>query len=111
MLSDVAAAHDINYGVLRYFNVAGADPKKRSGQSTRDATHLIKVAVQAALGLRDHLDIFGTDYPTPDGTCVRDYIHVSDLVDAHLKLLQKMRRRPAAQLHPELRLRTGIFGS
>ena len=69
--------------VLRYFNVAGADPQCRTGQSTNGATHLIKVAVEAALGLRPKLDVFGTDYPTPDGTCVRDYIHVSDLVRAH----------------------------
>src|SRR5215207_242000 len=81
MLADVAAAHPITYGALRYFNVAGADPKKRSGQSTPFATHLIKVTAQAALGQRDHVDIFGTDFPTPDGTGVRDYIHVSDLVE------------------------------
>ena len=87
MLADVAAAHDINYGVLRYFNVAGADPKGRTGQSMAGATHLIKVATQAALGMRDHMDMYGTDYDTPDGTCVRDYIHVSDLVDAHALLL------------------------
>ncbi|HHS82761.1 MAG TPA: UDP-glucose 4-epimerase GalE, partial [Devosia sp.] len=91
MLADVAAAHDINYGVLRYFNVAGADPEGRIGQSTAGATHLIKVATQAALGLRDHLDIYGTDYDTPDGTCVRDYIHVCDLVDAHALLLDYLK--------------------
>ncbi|VAW19705.1 UDP-glucose 4-epimerase [hydrothermal vent metagenome] len=94
MLADSAAAHDINYGVLRYFNVAGADPEKRSGQSTKAATHLIKVAVQTALGFRDHLDVFGTDYETPDGTCIRDYIHVWDLVAAHALLLEKMRQKP-----------------
>jgi UDP-glucose 4-epimerase len=91
MLADVAAAHPIKYGVLRYFNVAGADPQGRSGQSTPFATHLIKVAAQTALGQRPKMDIFGTDYDTPDGTCVRDYIHVSDLVSAHLAALQHLR--------------------
>jgi UDP-glucose 4-epimerase len=91
MLADVAAAHPITYGVLRYFNVAGADPQGRSGQSTADATHLIKVASQAALGQRDHMSIFGTDFPTPDGTGIRDYIHVSDLVEAHALRLNYLR--------------------
>jgi len=91
MLADVAAAHPFTYGALRYFNVAGADPKKRSGQSTPLATHLIKVTAQAALGQRDHVDIFGTDFPTPDGTGVRDYIHVTDLVEAHWLLLNHLR--------------------
>jgi len=91
MLRDAAAAHDLRYVALRYFNVAGADPKGRTGQSTPDATHLIKVAVQAALGERDGLDIFGTDYDTPDGTCVRDYIHVADLVRAHSSALAHLR--------------------
>ncbi|RYE07500.1 MAG: UDP-glucose 4-epimerase GalE [Hyphomicrobiales bacterium] len=91
MLADVAAAHPIKYGVLRYFNVAGADPDKRSGQSTPLATHLIKVASQTALGQRAKMDIFGTDYETPDGTCVRDYIHVIDLIDAHALLLGHLR--------------------
>ena len=91
MLADVAAAHDISYGVLRYFNVAGADPGKRSGQSTPEATHLIKVACQVALGKREKMDIFGTDYETPDGTCVRDYIHVTDLIAAHALLLKHLR--------------------
>lgn len=91
MLADVAAAHPITYGALRYFNVAGADPHQRSGQSSPAATHLIKVASQAALGQRDHLDIYGTDYPTPDGTCVRDYIHVTDLAEAHALLLAHLR--------------------
>ena len=91
MLADVAAAHPLTYGALRYFNVAGADPQKRSGQSTPLATHLIKVACQTALGQRDHIDIFGTDFPTPDGTGVRDYIHVSDLIEAHALLLQYLR--------------------
>lgn len=91
MLADVAAAHPIKYGVLRYFNVAGADPKKRSGQSTPTATHLIKVAAQTALGQRPKMDIFGTDYETPDGTCIRDYIHVTDLIEAHKLLLDHLR--------------------
>jgi len=91
MLADVAAAHPITYGVLRYFNVAGGDPQKRSGQSTPAATHLIKVAAQTALGQRPKIDIFGTDYETPDGTCVRDYIHVSDLIEAHWLLLGQLR--------------------
>ena len=91
MLADTAFAHDLTYGVLRYFNVAGADPQKRSGQSTPLATHLIKVACQTALGQREKMDIFGTDYPTPDGTCVRDYIHVTDLVEAHALLLEHLR--------------------
>jgi UDP-glucose 4-epimerase len=91
MLADVAAAHPMTYGVLRYFNVAGADPGKRSGQSTPEATHLIKVACQTALGQRDKMNIFGTDYETPDGTCVRDYIHVTDLIAAHALLLGHLR--------------------
>jgi UDP-glucose 4-epimerase len=91
MLRDAAAAHPLGYVVLRYFNVAGADPQLRTGQSTRDATHLIKVAVQTALGMRPHMDVFGTDYPTPDGTCIRDYIHVSDLVAAHADALRYLR--------------------
>jgi UDP-glucose 4-epimerase len=92
MLADVAAAHpSFTFGALRYFNVAGADPQRRSGQSTPEATHLIKVTAQTALGLRDSVGIFGTDFPTPDGTGVRDYIHVSDLVDAHALLLDYLR--------------------
>jgi UDP-glucose 4-epimerase len=91
MLADVGAAHPITYGVLRYFNVAGADPKGRSGQSTPFATHLIKVACQTALGQREAMDIFGSDYPTPDGTCVRDYIHVTDLIEAHALLVGYLR--------------------
>jgi UDP-glucose 4-epimerase len=82
--------------VLRYFNVAGADPKKRSGQSSPTATHLIKVAAQAALGQRPSMGIFGTDFPTPDGTGVRDYIHVSDLVEAHALLLAYLRKGGAS---------------
>ena len=77
--------------ILRYFNVAGADPELRTGQSTKGATHLIKVAVETALGRRAKMDVFGTDYPTPDGTCMRDYIHVSDLVRAHLDALRYLR--------------------
>ncbi len=91
MLADVAAAHPLTYGVLRYFNVAGADPQRRSGQSSPTATHLIKVASQAALGQRAQMGIFGTDFPTPDGTGVRDYIHVTDLVEAHALLLEYLR--------------------
>ncbi len=91
MLDDAAAAHGLKYAALRYFNVAGADPKGRSGQSTPNATHLIKVAAQAALGQRTHLDVFGTDYPTRDGTCVRDYIQVNDLARAHLMALDHLR--------------------
>ena len=91
MLRDASAAHGFNYAVLRYFNVAGADPKGRTGQSTKNATHLIKVATQAALGKREGLDVFGTDYPTPDGTCIRDYIHVSDLAEAHYLALEHLR--------------------
>jgi UDP-glucose 4-epimerase len=91
MLRDTAAAHPLNYAVLRYFNVAGADPEGRSGQSSQRATHLIKVATQAALGERSHLDVFGTDYPTADGTCIRDYIHVSDLAHAHVLALDYLR--------------------
>jgi len=88
VIEDTAAAHpDFSFVILRYFNVAGADPKGRIGQSTPDATHLIKVASQAALGRRDALHIFGTDYDTPDGTCIRDYIHVTDLAAAHVLAL------------------------
>ena len=83
MLRDTAQAHDLRYVALRYFNVAGADPLGRSGQSTPNATHLIKIASQAALGQRPEMSIFGTDYPTTDGTCIRDYIHVTDLISAH----------------------------
>lgn len=87
MLADVVAAHPINYAALRYFNVAGADPQGRTGQSTAGATHLIKVAVEAATGKRGHVGVYGTDFTTPDGTGVRDYIHVSDLADAHVHAL------------------------
>lgn len=87
MLKDAGAAHDLNHVILRYFNVAGADPQGQTGQSTPNATHLIKVASQTALGERDGMWIFGTDYNTRDGTCVRDYIHVSDLAAAHIDAL------------------------
>jgi UDP-glucose 4-epimerase len=90
MLRDVAAAHPMNYCALRYFNVAGADPQGRSGQSTVGATHLIKVAVEAATGKRESVAIFGTDFATPDGTGVRDYIHVSDLAAAHVDALGQL---------------------
>lgn len=96
MLADTAVAHDLRYVALRYFNVAGADPAGRSGQSTPAATHLIKVAAQAALGQRAGMDVFGTDYPTPDGSCLRDYIHVSDLADAHIAALDHLRRGGAS---------------
>lgn len=91
MLEDTARAHPLRYTVLRYFNVAGADPKGRTGQSTPEATHLIKVAVQTSLGRRKRLEVFGTDYPTPDGSCLRDYIHVTDLVQAHMDALARLR--------------------
>jgi UDP-glucose 4-epimerase len=91
MLRDAGVAHDLRHVILRYFNVAGADPRGRTGQSTKGATHLIKVAVETALGARRKMDVFGTDYPTPDGTCIRDYIHVSDLVRAHLDALTYLR--------------------
>lgn len=96
MLRDVAAAHDFNYCALRYFNVAGADPQARSGQSTAGATHLIKVAVEAALGKRESVAVFGTDYATADGTGVRDYIHVSDLAAAHVIALDALIADPAS---------------
>jgi UDP-glucose 4-epimerase len=91
MLEDTSRAYDFRYAALRYFNVAGADPKGRLGQSTPNATHLIKRAVQTALGLHARIDIFGQDYPTRDGTCVRDYIQVTDLIDAHLSALAYLR--------------------
>jgi UDP-glucose 4-epimerase len=92
MLRDTAVAHDFGYVALRYFNVAGADPAGRAGQSSPRATHLIKVAVELALGKRTQMEVFGSDYPTPDGTGVRDYIHVTDLVSAHLDALRHLRR-------------------
>lgn len=91
MLRDASRAHGLGYVVLRYFNVAGADPKGRTGQSTPRATHLIKVACQTALGQRPFLEVFGTDFPTPDGSCLRDYIHVADLARAHVQALDHLR--------------------
>ena len=98
MLGDVAAAHDLNFCALRYFNVAGADPEARTGQSTAGATHLIKVALEAALGKRSHVGVFGTDFDTPDGTGVRDYIHVSDLASAHVHALEALMADPERSL-------------
>lgn len=91
MLHDVAAAYDMSFVVLRYFNVAGADPQGRTGLATMGATHLLKIAVEAATGQRAKIDVFGTDYPTPDGSCIRDFIHVSDLVQAHRAALCYLR--------------------
>jgi len=98
MLADAAAAHPFNYGALRYFNVAGADPQGRTGQRGKGATHLIKVAAEAAVGKRDHVAVYGTDYPTRDGTGIRDYIHVSDLADAHVAALQWLVEHPGDNL-------------
>jgi UDP-glucose 4-epimerase len=98
MLADTAAAHPLNYCALRYFNVAGADPAGRSGQSTAGATHLIKVAVEAALGKRPSVSVFGTDFDTPDGTGVRDYIHVTDLAAAHVLALEALVAEPQRSL-------------
>jgi UDP-glucose 4-epimerase len=98
MLTDAAAAHPLTFCILRYFNVAGADPGGRAGLSTRGATHLIKVAVEAACGKRGHVDIYGTDFDTPDGTGVRDYIHVTDLAAAHVRALERLIARPAESL-------------
>jgi UDP-glucose 4-epimerase len=98
MLRDASAAHPFNYGALRYFNVAGADPQKRSGQQGKGSTHLIKVAVETAVGLRDQIAVYGTDYDTPDGTCIRDYIHVSDLAAAHVAALEWLIEHPGENL-------------
>ncbi|HEV2595593.1 MAG TPA: UDP-glucose 4-epimerase GalE [Sphingomicrobium sp.] len=94
MLADASAAHPFNYGALRYFNVAGADPEGRTGQIGKGSTHLIKVAAEAAVGKRAHVAVYGTDYPTPDGTCIRDYIHVSDLAAAHVAALDWLTQHP-----------------
>ena len=96
MLADTARAHPLRYVALRYFNVAGADPKGRSGQSTPRATHLIKIACETALGKRKYMEVFGTDYPTSDGTCIRDYIHVTDLAEAHMAALAHLNRDGAS---------------
>jgi UDP-glucose 4-epimerase len=98
MLEDAAAAYPFNYGALRYFNVAGADPQGRTGQIGKGSTHLIKIAAEAAVGKRDHVAVFGTDYPTPDGTCIRDYIHVSDLAAAHVAALDWLTEHPDENL-------------
>jgi UDP-glucose 4-epimerase len=98
MLADASAAHPFNYGALRYFNVAGADPGGRTGQSGKGSTHLIKVAAEAAVGKRPHVSVYGTDYPTPDGTCIRDYIHVSDLAAAHVAALEWLTEHPQENL-------------
>jgi UDP-glucose 4-epimerase len=98
MLRDVGVASDLGYVILRYFNVAGSDPQARIGQSTPGATLLMKVAAEQAVGKRDALYIFGTDYPTPDGTGVRDYIHVEDLADAHLMAINYLRRGGESQI-------------
>ncbi len=98
MLEDAAAAYRFNYGALRYFNVAGADPLGRAGQIGKGSTHLIKVAVEAAVGKREHVAVYGTNYPTPDGTCIRDYIHVSDLAAAHVAALDWLIRHPGDNL-------------
>ncbi|HET7190283.1 MAG TPA: UDP-glucose 4-epimerase GalE [Pseudolabrys sp.] len=91
MLHDAGTAHGLRFVILRYFNVAGADPRLRTGQATPAATHLIKVACETAIGKRPKMTVFGTDYPTPDGTCIRDYIHVSDLAQAHSAALGYLR--------------------
>ena len=98
MLDDCSSAYPFNYGALRYFNVAGADPQGRSGQIGRGSTHLIKVAVEAAVGKRDRVAVYGSDYPTPDGTCIRDYIHVSDLAAAHVAALEWLIAHPQENL-------------
>jgi UDP-glucose 4-epimerase len=98
MIEDASAAYPFNYGALRYFNVAGADPQGRAGQVGKGSTHLIKIAAEAAVGKRDHVAVFGTDYPTPDGTCIRDYIHVSDLAAAHVAALDRLTARPDENL-------------
>lgn len=98
MLEDASNAYPFNYGALRYFNVAGADPKGRSGQMGKGSTHLIKVALETAVGKRDHVAIYGDDYPTSDGSCIRDYIHVSDLAAAHVAALEWLIGNPGGNL-------------
>jgi UDP-glucose 4-epimerase len=98
MLEDASAAHPFNYGALRYFNVAGADPKGRAGQIGKGSTHLIKIACEAAVGKRTHVSVYGNDYPTPDGTCIRDYVHVSDLAAAHVAALDWLVEHPGENL-------------
>ena len=98
MLSDASAAHPFNFGALRYFNVAGADHVGRTGQIGKGSTHLIKVACEAAVGKRSEIAVYGTDYATPDGTCIRDYIHVSDLADAHVAALEWLVAHPGENL-------------
>ncbi|GAC1644451.1 MAG: hypothetical protein NVS4B4_20210 [Bradyrhizobium sp.] len=110
MLHDVAAAYGMNFIVLGYFNVAGADPKGRIGLSTVGATHLLKIAVEAATGQRAGIEVFGTDYPTPDGSCIRDFIHVSDLAQAHRAALSYL-RDGGASTTLNCGLRTRLFGA
>src|SRR5258707_2087463 len=105
MLHDAGNAHELRFIMLRYFNVAGADPKLRTGQATPAATHLIKIACETAIGKRPRMSIFGTDYATPDGTCIRDYIHVDDLASAHLLALEKL--EPRKQMHYNLGIGRG----
>ncbi len=108
MLRDTAAAHPLNYAALRYFNVAGADSQGRTGQSTAGATHLIKIAAEAATGKRPSVSVFGTDYETPDGTGVRDYIHVSDLAEAHVAALDWLIAHPRESLTANAGYGTGF---
>ena len=108
MLEDAAAAHSFNYGALRYFNVAGADPGGRTGQIGKGSTHLIKIACEAAVGKRAHVAVYGNDYPTPDGTCIRDYIHVSDLAAAHVAALEWLVEHPGENLVMNCGYGTGL---
>ena len=108
MLEDASAAHPFNYGALRYFNVAGADPQGRTGQIGKGSTHLIKVAVEAAVGKREQVAVYGNDYPTPDGTCIRDYIHVSDLAAAHVAALDWLTQHPDRNLVMNCGYGTGL---
>jgi len=108
MLEDASAAYPFNYGALRYFNVAGADPQGRTGQIGKGSTHLIKVAVEAAVGKREQVAVYGNDYPTPDGTCIRDYIHVSDLAAAHVAALDWLAQHPDRNLVMNCGYGTGL---